>query len=395
MIPAGSAAMGRTEFAVVFPGAHAGGGVERVALELARFEAKRRTTCFVGERIDDPGVTHAPVRVPRLPAALRPLAFRRAARAALSGVEAATILSLGAQCPPGDVYWVQGIHAAWLADGGSLVCRGVPVPPAARRLLLRHQVLLRLEHDYFVNRRPRLVLCPSPREMEDLNRIYGVPRDIMQMMPNGYDGSLFSTERRDELRGEMRAAIGANPGDIVVLMVANEWHRKGLGVVLKAIARLPDPRVRIDLVGRRDPVDYRPVAARLGLAGRLHWHGASSDAGRFFAAADIFVLPTAYEPFGIVIVEAMASGLPAVVSKLAGAALAIDHGTSGLLLDDPRDADELSANLKLLLDPDRRARMGAAAVTAADGYEWGHVLPRLDSLVFGRQDPAKVVNRRG
>lgn len=371
------------EFAVVFPGAHTGGGVERKALELARFEAKRRTTCFVGERIDDPAVMHAPVRVPRVPTALRPLAFRRATRPVLSGVGAATTVTLGVECPPGDVYWIGSVHAAWLENGGSVVYRGVPMPPAARRLLLRHQVLLRLEHDYFVNHSPRLVLCTSPREVEDLGQIYGVPRDIMRVMPNGFDGRLFSTERRDELRGEMRAAIGAKQDDIVVLMLANEWHRKGLGVVIKAVARLPDRRIRIDLVGRRDPVDYRRIAARLGLADRLHWHGPSSDAGRFCAAADVFVLPTVYEPFGTVIVEAMATGLPAVVSKLAGAASAIDHGTSGLVLDDPRDAGELSANLKLLLDPDRRAKMGAAAAAAAAGYEWSHVLRRVDSLVFG------------
>jgi UDP-glucose:(heptosyl)LPS alpha-1,3-glucosyltransferase len=166
-------------------------------------------------------------------------------------------------------------------------------------------------------------------------------------------------------------------------MVANEWHRKGLSVVIEAAARLPHGRVRIDLVGRRDPADYRPIAARLGLADRLHWHGTSSDPGRFFAAADIFVLPTVYEPFGNVIIEAMASGLPAVVSKLAGAASAIDHGKSGLLLDDPRDVDELASDLRLLLDPDHRATMGAAAATAAEGYEWRHVFARLDSLVFG------------
>jgi UDP-glucose:(heptosyl)LPS alpha-1,3-glucosyltransferase len=281
------------------------------------------------------------------------------------------------------VYWVGSVHAAWLEKGGSVVSRGVPVPAAARRLLLRHQVLLRLEHDYFANHRPRLVICESPREMEDLARIYGVPVEIMRMMPPSYDGSLFSTERRDQLRDEMRTAIGATRDDIVVLMVANEWHRKGLGVVIEALARLPGRRLRIDLVGPRDPVDYRPIAARVGLADRLNWHGASSDAGRFYAAADIFVLPTVYEPFGNVIIEAMATGLPAVVSKLAGAASSIDHGTSGLVLDDPRDVDELAANLKLLLDPDRRAAMGAAAAIAVEGYKSRHVLGRLDSLIFG------------
>lgn len=375
--------MGMTELAVVFPRAQTGGGVERVALELVRFEATRRTTSFVGEHIDDPGLRHAMVRVPKVPIALHPWVFRRAARAVLAEVGAATTLSLGVSCPPGDVYWVQGVHAAWLANGGSVLYRGMPVPPAGRRLLLRHQVLLRLERDYFVNHRPRLVLCTSRQEIGDLDRIYGVPRDIMRVMPNGYDGSLFSTQRRNMLRDEMRAVIGANEDDIVVLMVANEWHRKGLGVVINAVAQLADPRLRIDLVGRKDPIDYRPLAARLALADRLRWHGQSSDPAKFFAAADVFVLPSVYEPFGIVIVEAMATGLPAVVSRCSGASVAIDHGRSGMVLDDPRSVDELSANLNLLLDPAERARMGAAAATAAQRYEWRQVLAGLDSLVFG------------
>lgn len=375
--------MGATELAVVFPGAHTGGGVERNALELARFEAQRRATCFVGEHIDDPVLRHAPVRVPKVPKALRPWAFRRAALPVLSTVGAATTVSLGVECPPGDVYMVGSVHAAWLANGGSVVCRGVPVPAAARRLLVRHQVLLRLEHDYFANHRPRLVLCTSQREIDDLHQIYGVPLEIMRVMPNGYDGNLFSVQRRDQLRTEVRTSIGAAGDDIVVLMVANEWHRKGLGVLIEAVARLRDHRIRIDLVGRKDPVDYRPAAARLGVAGRMHWHGPSRDVGRLFAAADVFALPTVYEPFGNVIVEAMATGVAAVVSKSAGAASAIQHGVSGLLLDDPRDAGELAANLKLLLDPDRRAAMGTAAAGAAAGYERRHVFGRLDALVFG------------
>jgi UDP-glucose:(heptosyl)LPS alpha-1,3-glucosyltransferase len=191
----------------------------------------------------------------------------------------------------------------------------------------------------------------------------------------------------------MRVAIGANQDDIVVLMVANEWHRKGLGVVIEAAAQLGDRRIRIDLVGPRDPVDYRPIAARLGLADRLHWHGASTDAGRFYAAADIFVLPTVYEPFGNVIIEAMATGLPVVVSKLAGAASAIDPGMSGLVVDDPRDADEVSANIYQLLDPDRRVAMGAAAAPAVEGYECSHVLARLDALIFGDNAPRGASTR--
>lgn len=374
----------RPELAVVFPAASVTGGVERVALELVRYESARRTTCFVGQHLDADGLWHEPVQLPRVPMPLRPLAFRRAAASVLSRLGPRTTVSFGVNCPPGDVYWVQSVHAAWLENGGDLIVRGVRVPAAARRMLLRHQVLLRLERDYFTNQSPRAVLCTSWREIEDLVRLYDVSRDILHVMPNGYDPSAFNVNRRAELRASMRASVDASDDDIVLLLVANEWHRKGLGTLLEAVAAVGDRRLRIDLVGRNAPDDYLRVAARLGLSDRLRWHGPSSDVARFHAAADVFVLPTTYEPFGIVIIEAMASGLPVITSRLAGAADAIKHRRNGTLLDDPRDAGALTAELAWLLDPAARERTGAAAAASVDDYQWTRVLARAESLILPR-----------
>jgi UDP-glucose:(heptosyl)LPS alpha-1,3-glucosyltransferase len=289
---------------------------------------------------------------------------------------------LGVNCPPGDVYWVNSVHRAWLEDGGDLVVRGIRVPAALRRALLRHQVLLRLERDYFVNHHPRAIICTSERDVAHLQRLYGVSADLIHLIPHGFDGAVFSPARRAALRAEVRNEIGARPDDVVVLMVANEWHRKGLGTLLDAVAALGDPRVRLDLVGAKSPEDYRPLAQRLGLADRMRWHGPTRDVARFHAAADVFALPTTYEPFGLVIVEAMGSGLPVITSRLAGAASAIDDGSDGLLLDDPRNPAQLTAHLGRLLDAAERERMGAAAATDVQGYEWNHVLARVDAVLF-------------
>lgn len=374
----------RPALAVVFPKASVTGGVERIALELLRFESARRNAWFVGESLDaDDELPFAPVRQSRVPRSLRPLAFRRAASQVLRELEPATTMSLGVNCPPGDVYWVNSVHRAWLEDGGDLIVRGVKVPAGLRRALLRHQVLLRLEHDYFVNHRPRAIVCTSERDMAHLQRLYGVPADLIQLIPHGYDGAVFSPAHRAAMREQMRSEINAAPDDIVVLMIANEWHRKGLGTLLESVAALRDARIRIDLVGAKSPDDYRPLAQRLGLADRLHWHGASRDVARFHAAADVFALPTTYEPFGLVIIEAMGSGLPVITSRLAGAASAIDDGRDGLLLDDPRDAEALTAQLRRLLDATQREQLGtAAAVAAANGYEWSQVLARVDAVLF-------------
>lgn len=372
--------MTRPAFAVVFPHARVTGGVERVALELVRYQSKLRDTRFVGVSIEPDELPHVRVTPRPVPAALRPLAFRRAASRTLAELKPATTLSFGANCPPGDVYWVQSVHAAWLANGGQVFVRGVEVPAAARRMLLRHQVLLRLEREYFTTGRPRAILCTSAREVEDLRRIYGVPREVMHVVPNGFDGASFSPSRRAALRASMRATLGCEPTDRVVLMVANEWHRKGLGPLLEAVAKLGDARIRLDLVGAKSPEEYQPMAQRLGLGDRMHWHGPSRDVALYYAAADAFVLPTTYEPFGIVIVEALATGLPVVTSRLAGASPAIDHGVSGYLLDEPRDPSEIAAALSSALAADDELR--AAAAEAARPYEWGAVFDRVDGIIF-------------
>lgn len=372
----------RPALAVVFPRASVTGGVERVALELLRYENTRRPTCFVGESLDDQSLVHEPVATRRVPPSLRPIAFRRAAAHALANLAPATTVSMGVNCPPGDVYWVHSVHRSWLDDGGDLVLRGVHVPAGLRRALLRHQVLLRLEHDYFVNHRPRAIICTSAREAADLRRLYAVPGDLLHVVPNGYDASTFAPSRRVASRSDARSELRVAHDEIVVLMVANEWHRKGLGALLESVAALGEPRVRIDLVGAKAPDDYRPLARRLGLADRLRWHGPTPDVARFHAAADVFALPTTYEPFGLVIIEAMGSGLPVVTSRLAGAADAIIDGVDGLLLEDPRDTAQLTAQLARLLDSDERARMGEAAAASVTDYEWSRVLARVDALLF-------------
>lgn len=371
-----------TDLAVVFPRAGVTGGVERVALQVLRHQAARRDARFVGERLDDaPALQDRLVRVatPPVPPALRPVAFRRAAARALAGLAPTTTLSFGANCPPGDVYWVQSVHAAWLRDGGELLVRGRRVPPVLRRALLRHQVLLRLEREYFAHR-PRAVLCTSAREVDDLAELYGVPRALMHVAPNGFDGAVFNPGVRERRRADVRRRMDVAPDDVVVLMVANEWHRKGLATLLEAVAETGDRRLRIDLVGARSPAAFEPLAERLGLRDRLHWHGPSADVAGYYAAADVFALPTTYEPFGIVIVEAIASGVAAVVPRLAGAAGELTDGHGALLLDDPRDVSALAAALRRLADPEGRA--GVAAPEAVAGYEWTRVLDRVDALLF-------------
>ena len=113
-----------------------------------------------------------------------------------------------------------------------------------------------------------------------------------------------------------------------------------------------------------------------------------------FGAADLFAFPTYYEPFGMVITEAMASGLPVITSRSAGASEMITEGVSGLLLDQPADAGELARKITLLLSNEAlRKDMGLQARPAASGYRCSHVAEdtlRLYYRSLGREQPLET-----
>jgi len=101
------------------------------------------------------------------------------------------------------------------------------------------------------------------------------------------------------------------------------------------------------------------------------------DIAAYYAASDLFVFPTLYEPFGLVIVEAMASGLPVITSRLAAAADYIDDGVSGILLETPHQPQELASKVELLLaDSGLRDTIGRRGREVAERFSWDEVARR-------------------
>jgi len=375
-----------TDIGIVFPRANLLGGVERVAWDLLNYLGLRYQAAFVGEELlptESPNVQHFRVDPRPTPTSLRPLAFRRAVERTLRGRRPRRLVTMGAVCPPGDVLWVQSVHRAWLASSSAIRVGPVHVPASARRLKPWHQTLLALERQYFTRSDPQWILCTSQREADDLVHYYDAPHERMVVVPNGFDGQRFNLQRRCDLRDEMRQRLGIADHEIALLFVANELHRKGFVQTVQAIAALRDQHFSLHVVGRAPLDAYATEIARLGVGDRVRYHGPTDRVEDFHAAADALVLPTQYEPFGLVIIEAMASGLPVVTTKLAGAAGAIDDGVSGLLQSDPYDVEELSSLLARLQEPAVREEMGEHAAKAAAGYEWGQVFQMAEPYLMG------------
>ena len=388
--------------ALAFPGCHRRGGVERILFECAHYLQSRghQTTVFANEWENETpsnaGVASGafesafPFQTVQVQARRRPdflygKSFFDESSRRLKPNQFDALSTFGCVAPLGGVPWVQSVHAAWIERSQSL--RG-PFSWAKWRQKINplHPVLLKLERLHFAGKAAnggpnyRKVIALTPEVSSDLQRIYGVPENDIVVIPNGFAPPEFSVPRAQSLREEMRRELGFQDDDRVLVFVANEAERKGLEPLLLALKILDDPKIKLLVVGRIPASTWQPVSEKMGLTSQVTFTGPSGDVGKYYAASDIFVLPTQYEPWGLVIVEAMACGLPVVTSRCAGAAEAVQEGKTGYLLRDPQDAEEIAGNLRHLLEG--RHIAAQAIADSVQNYAWPRVLQRYEKVLL-------------
>ena len=203
---------------------------------------------------------------------------------------------------------------------------------------------------------------------------YGINRDKIVVIPNGVDLRRFSG-RDDKL---------VLDGDPTILYLGDLSRIKGVDVLIQAIAKLRSilPNMKLHLVGSGYMNDFQLLAKKKGIEGYVVFHGWAADSmvPRYYKSADICVFPSRYEPFGIVILEAMASGIPIIASNTGGIREIISNGKDGILFK-PGDADALSkAILALYQDLDLRKKISQAALKTVTEYSWENIAERYVSL---------------
>jgi UDP-glucose:(heptosyl)LPS alpha-1,3-glucosyltransferase len=234
----------------------------------------------------------------------------------------------------------------------------------------RLRARLAIEAQQYAAEPPPEVVAVSNMVRRDVAEFYGVSDDRLHLIYNGVDVDRFSPGARLAKREEARQAWGLRPGQTCFLLVAHNFRLKGLVQLIEAAAVLDaDPADwRILVVGRANPRPYQRRARRLGCLGRFLFAGAAADILPAYAAADAYVHPTWYDPCSLVVLEAMAGGLPVVTTRFNGASELMLDGREGFLLDTPRNTAALAGAMRALLDGGRRAEMGQAARATAEQY---------------------------
>jgi glycosyltransferase involved in cell wall biosynthesis len=242
--------------------------------------------------------------------------------------------------------------------------------------LLRPQgaAVMSIEQRLFAGR--PLCVCVSKQVKRDLERVHGIDADLIDVIPIEVDVSQF--RRSPAARGALRAERGVPDDRLVALFVGDDFHRKGLETAISALAGA-DAATELWVVGHGAPERYRAHAASLGVAERVHFVGprGNRQLPPWYSAADVLLLPSRQDGWGIPVIEAMAAGCVAVMSEYTGAHEIVEEGRNGYVLSGAGEAGELAALLNgPLRDADTRAVVGAAAVETAAAFDVKLLQPR-------------------
>lgn len=361
----------------VFP---ARGGCETYIADLARrlvrdgHEVHLYACAWDAEALPEAVHFHH-LQPPRGPRWLRPWRFGAACARALRGSDA---VSVGFNKTWGqDVLYPQGgLHAA-SAEHNLRKYSRPQVRRWARRLKyldVAHWSFTLLERRQYLARRRPLIVVNSEMVRDHFRLYLGLDAEALRVVHSAIDPDRMRETDRLRRRLEWRQFWGIEPGEHVALFVAMNYRLKGLRPLLHALARVPCRPLRLLVAGHPNTKPYERLARRLGVEPRVRFAGPVREVKNCFFASDFLVHPTFYDPCSLVVLEALACGLPVITTRYNGAAELLSPPREGFVIADPHDHEELADRMAALLDPGRRtacaqeARRAAARWTFDDHY---------------------------
>jgi glycosyltransferase involved in cell wall biosynthesis len=347
---------------------HRHGGMERAQAEVIDHLLARGWQVQVIARsceIDrHPGLTFRRVWAPRRPFVLAYPLFVLIASVMLKVFRKGRVCVLGANAlARADVVVVQFCHAAFQALG--------PVPRRSRDTLLGRAsdaagrfLTLTMERWAFKPDRAGRYIAVSANIASELGRHYAVPPEAITVVPNGVDAHEFRAD--PETRARVRSELDIEENELLALFVGGDWSRKGLRVAIEAVSL--SRKWTLLVVGAGDSTGYQGLAKRLGA--RAIFRPSTRVVQDYFAAADAFVLPTKYEGFALVTLEASAAGLPILTTPASGARSLIELAGAALLDESP---EAFANDLERLSDASVRQAAATRSAEAATHFGWTEI----------------------
>lgn len=358
------------------------GGVSAVMAELSdRAGIEHDVDIYTSEALDaDESPAHF-VHVPMLgrPSWLQVPTFAARLRTVLDPSRYDIVHVHDSQGLHGDVVTCHSCAAAWF----DVARREVGFPKSLLSRIYPPHASSILWERFALTRSDTPIIAVSDRTAEELTRYLGIDQARIHVIYNGIDTARFSpAPSRSDARAQIQVLVQARSADAVVLVfVGYSFRRKGLAQVIRAIAALGDERLELWVAGGDDPAPYRRLALQLGVSERVRFLGHRSDVVVLMQAADAFVMPTSYDPFPLVLLEALACGTPVITSRVAGVAELMTDGREGYMVTDPFDTAELAGALGRLVEREAQwPELSAAARALTLDWDWDAIWRRTEAL---------------
>ena len=269
-----------------------------------------------------------------------------------------------------------GVHRAWLARRAKQI--GL-LRRFATRLNRKHSEILRLEEALFQKQGADRVIANSQMVKNEIVELYGYPEERIDLIYTGVPLETFSRAR--EHRAEQRRALNLSENDVALLFAGSGWERKGLR---EAIAGSRDSKVRLLVAGRGDERKFK--------ANHVQFLGVVRDMPALYSAADIFVLPTFYDPFSNACLEALASGLPVITTRDNGFSEIIEDGVHGSIVERATDTRAISNAIDLWRDRTKRENAQPKILARASQFDIARNVEQTLGLLLQLAESAASVS---
>jgi len=257
-----------------------------------------------------------------------------------------------------------GVHRAWLARRRKFE---IPLKQFVRGASRKHRDLLQLEESLFDKRKAGRVIAASQMVVNEITDLYRYPVDKIDLVRNGVPLDKFRFD--PGLREQFRAELKLKQDQIALLFVGSGWERKGLLFAIEALALCKNRKVQLLIAGRGDARRYKTARLRFWREDPVRFLGEVADLVPVYAAADIFILPTIYDPFSNACLEALASGLPVITTRSNGFSEIIQDREHGSIVDHAANLIGLRNAIHFWSDSSRRETARPANIERASQFD--------------------------
>ena len=331
------------------------GGTERYVYNFSRYAVSQgHEVHIVAQKFDlEPikGIYFHQVSSPSKPSLAQVWGFLTGSRKVLARINPDVVLGCGKTFPQ-DIYRSGGgCHSTFLKSriGGNVLMK---LKYCTNPL---HQLILWIEKRKFDGDNCKKIVAVSNIVKEDIIKSYGVSPEKIVVIHNGVNLNHFSPYGKEEAREKIAKQWILDSNRIWLVFVGHEFKRKGLESIIDALTEL-DPAEQekfvLLVVGKGKKSDYMSKIDQIKT--HVVFTGPVSEPVDYYKSSDIFVLPTHFDPFSNVCVEALGCGLPVVTTKMNGASEVLTHGKDGFLMENPNDITTLVKALRELMDKDKR-----------------------------------------